>query len=284
MSALHSDLLINGAPATSVSAYERGLRYGDGVFETLAVIDHQPVLWGAHLERLRHGCARLGIPPPEQNQLAADLTALSLPSFGALRLTVTRGNGGQGYAPPATPQPTRILQRLSIPDRPAHWWHTGVAVRDCQITLASQPALAGVKHLNRLEQVLARGEWRDPDIAEGLMCSADGALVEATAANLLIDDGERLIIPDTSQCGVDGVMQTTLLRQAEVLGIPWERRVIYRESLRPEHGLMLSNSLIGLWSVATRAGTVHRQSTHARALQTWINEARLALTPEIMAT
>ena len=284
MSTSHHASLINGVPAHTVPADDRGLRYGDGVFETIAIIDNRPVLWAEHLRRLCYGCARLGMTPPSQAQFDADLAALSLPAFGVLRLTVTRGCGGRGYAPPISPQPTRIMQLLPPPDRPVRWWDHGVAVRDCQTRLARQPTLAGIKHLNRLEQVLARDEWQDPEIADGLMCNTDGALIETTAANILIDDGERLIIPDTTECGVDGVMQKAVLTRAEALGIPWERQVIYRERLSPEHGVMVCNSLIGLWSVATLAGTPYRESVHAGGLQAWLNTCRLALTPEVMAT
>lgn len=283
MNASHTLCLINGEPSAVIPADDRGLRYGDGVFETVALVDHQPVLLAEHLERLSRGCERLGIPTPSDAMIRQDLTLLDPPRFGVLRLTVTRGAGGRGYAPPETPQPNRIVQLMPVPTRPAAWWDEGVHVRDCRMTLAEQPALAGIKHLNRLEQVLARAEWQSPETAEGLMCTAEGLVIEATAANLIIDIGTTLVIPDTAVCGVDGIMQQALLREADALDIPWTRQRIHRDELSNCHGIMLCNSLVGVWSVAVLNGKSCRQSPHAAVLQTHVATRRLAPTPEVMA-
>lgn len=283
MSGSHSVCLINGKAAAAIPVDDRGLRYGDGVFETIAIVDYQPALLPAHWERLARGCERLRIPPPAEARIHADLAQLDIPRFGMLRLTVTRGPGGQGYAPPATPQPNRIVQLMPVPPRPATWWEAGIHLRDCQMTLAEQPALAGIKHLNRLEQVLARAEWQTPEIAEGLMCTASGFVIEATAANLIIDVGGGLVIPDTAACGVDGIMQKALLREAEALDIPWTRRRIHRDELAGCDGIMLCNSLAGLWPVATLNGEPCPRSPHATPLQARVAHRRLAPTPEVMA-
>ncbi len=283
MSPTASDCRINGAPSAVVDTQDRGLRYGDGVFETLAIVDGKAQLWSQHFERLQRGCERLGIPTPVESQLHSDYQALRLPQAGVLRITLTRGTGGQGYAPPISAQPTRIVQVLPAPQRPPHWWDEGVDVRDCQTQLARQPLLAGVKHLNRLEQVIARSEWDDPTIAEGLLCDTDGALIEATAANLIITQPSGWIIPEQPDSGVSGVMQAWIAEWAIEHGIHVEHERFARTSLGPEHGLILCNSLIGAWPVRRLNQIEHPIRPAVRDLQRAIYHKRLALTPEVMS-
>lgn len=161
---------------------DRGLAYGDGVFETVLVRDGTPLLWDAHLARLTRGCERLGFPAPQRDELDP-LPARAPAGLSVLKLIVTRGSGGRGYMAPADPEPRLLVQHL--PFAPAESrWREGVRVRHCALRLGIQPRLAGLKHLNRLENVLARDEWSDPDIAEGLLCDSEGRIIEATCMNL----------------------------------------------------------------------------------------------------
>lgn len=241
--------LINGEPGHALAASDRGLGYGDGVFETVAIVAGQPALWDLHLKRLTIGCVQLGFTPPSLDTLYQDLSALDLPRTGILKVIVTRGSGGQGYAPPECPQPRRIMQVFPPRGRPAEWRTKGVTVRWCQMRLAAQPALAGIKHLNRLEQVLARQEWRGPEIAEGLMCDTEGALVEATAANLIIEQNGEWIIPQGNACGVEGVMQSYLIDLARQWGISITRRIFWPDEITGQTAMYLCNSLIGIWPI-----------------------------------
>ena len=224
MSRRDIDCLVDGRPAASIAVADRGLAYGDGLFETIAVVDGQPRLLPAHLQRLQRGCQRLGLPPSDQDEWQSDLDQIDLPCYGVLRLSVTRGVGGQGYAPPTSLRCTRIARILPAPRRPSEWWRDGIDVRWCDTRLAIQPALAGIKHLNRLEQVLARAEWQDPAIAEGLMRSTRGEVIEATSCNIIVDAGDRLLIPDTRECGVDGIMQQWLISRAQSRASPSSAR------------------------------------------------------------
>ncbi|KAF0280294.1 aminodeoxychorismate lyase [Spiribacter aquaticus] len=282
MNAARDACRVNGEPGTVAGIDDRGLRYGDGVFETLAIVGHQPQLWTRHLDRLETGCRRLGLPVPSRGRWQADLAALALPRFGTLRLTVTRGEGGRGYAPPTAPQTTTITQCGAVPERPDDWWQTGVAVRFCETRLAVQPALAGIKHLNRLEQVLARGEWSDPGTAEGVMEAMDGRIIEATSSNLIIDQGDHLCAPATDDCGVDGVMQGWLLDRAAASGASVKRTAVRRADLWQARGVMLVNSLVGLWPVRTLAGHPLPRSPWADRLQDELVRAGTALLPAVV--
>lgn len=222
---------------------DRGVAYGDGLFETVLVRDGVAPLWERHLARLARGCQALGIPMPERDRLEAPLGEAG-EGLLVLKLLLTRGSGGRGYAPPTAPAP-RLRWRLA-PFTPGEArWREGVRVRHCRLRLGIQPRLAGLKHLNRLENVLARAEWTDTETAEGLLCDAEGRLVEATCMNLFwLRDG-MLETPRLDRCGVAGTLRETLLERASIAEVEAAPEVL-------EHveALWLGNSLQGLWPVA----------------------------------
>ncbi|MEE9251480.1 MAG: aminodeoxychorismate lyase, partial [Alphaproteobacteria bacterium] len=183
-----------------------------------------------------------------------------------LKIIVTRGAGGRGYRPPERPVPTRILSRHPWPDYALAAWREGVVARVCTTRLATQPLLAGIKHLNRLEQVMARREWDDPVISEGLMLDTDGFVVDGTMSNLFIVAGGRLATPDLSLCGVAGVMRAVVLEAAAKLEVPAEVIRITLDRVRAADEVFLTNSLIGIWPVRELDGTRYRLGGLARRL------------------
>jgi 4-amino-4-deoxychorismate lyase len=245
---------VNGAPSSQVSILDRGLHYGDGLFETIAVFDGHPCLWEPHCWRLLRGCERLGIPAPDLHLLRAEAREIIQEAGpgtprAVLKILLTRGIGGRGYRPLVQPQPTRVLYLSPWPDHPQDAESEGVRVRLCNLRLAGNPWLAGIKHLNRLEQVLARMEWDDPGIFEGLLCDPQGHLVEGTSSNLFLWQGGALRTPDLGGCGVGGVAREAVIATAQALGVPVSiGRVSVADALGADL-LLLSNSLIGLWPV-----------------------------------
>lgn len=249
-------ILINGQPTGQIDARDRGLHYGDGLFETIAVRDGRPQLWDRHLARLTAGCERLRLPAPDAALLAAEAAQLcDGVAQGVLKIILTRGVGGRGYAIPhadaatAAGRMSRILIRLPAPDYPATHYRDGVAVRLCELRLGDAPALAGIKHLNRLEQVLARSEWSDPGIAEGLMRDAEGAVIEGTMSNLFIVRTGGLETPELTRCGVAGVMRGRIIDRARELGLAVTERRLMPADLAAADECFLCNSLIGIWPV-----------------------------------
>jgi 4-amino-4-deoxychorismate lyase len=242
--------LINGQDSVTVSAQDRGLLYGDGLFETLAVRNGAPLRWERHLQRLLLGCERLNIPCPDVTALTIESLALCKGHDRAvLKLIVTRGIGGRGYRAPAQAQATRILACHPWPEYPPEHARDGVCVRLCSTRLAGQPALAGLKHLNRLEQVLARAEWNDEEIAEGLLFDREDHVIEATMSNLFLVSAGQLVTPDLSDCGVAGIMRAMIIEVAATLGLSCRIRPVARTELFAADELLLCNSLIGLWPV-----------------------------------
>jgi 4-amino-4-deoxychorismate lyase len=262
-----SRILVNGKETDSLSALDRGLQYGDGLFETLALKGGQPVYWERHMARLMRGCQRLAIPLPDTEQLAAEARRLGEGwEAGVLKIMVTRGGGGRGYGIPTTQHPTRILALFPVPDYPAANWTQGVAVRVCATRLGLNPALAGLKHLNRLEQVLARGEWQDDTIAEGLMRDVEGRVIEGTMTNVFAVRDGRLLTPELTRCGVAGVMREVVLERAPTLGITSDVTPLEMDDLLHSQELFLSNSLIGIWPVRQLGERVFPVGTVTRRL------------------
>ncbi len=258
MRTMHIRSLINGDPGDSIAITDRALQYGDGVFETLAVRDGRCEFWDRHLQRLTRGCEALRLPTPQPDRLSEEADRLVRDvRQGVLKIIVTRGSGGRGYRPSREALPTRILTLSEWPEYPDDWHESGITVRWCEQRLGSQPALAGIKHLNRLEQVLARMEWDDTDIAEGLLCDQQRHVIEGVSTNLFSVRAGRLRTPSLEHCGVAGVMRAVVMDLARDAGIACDVTPIDGDALGEADEIFLTNSLIGIWPVR-RLGTWER--------------------------
>lgn len=261
-------ILVNGSPGSRLEVTDRGLHYGDGLFETMAVIDGEIPLWNSHMQRFRSGCQRLGLLPPDKPVLRGEVETLAAATRrGIVKLIATRGTGGQGYRPPDLCVPTRVLQRRAWPQHPASNWNQGVRVRVCRTRLAVGGTLAGIKHLNRLEQVIARAEWQDGDIAEGLMLDTDGYVVEGTSSNLFVQEGSRLLTPPVDRCGVAGVMRGEVMAVARRSGLEIAEQRLRLERVLNADALFLTNAVIGIWPVRQIADRGFQVSSEVRVLQ-----------------
>lgn len=268
--------LINGAATTEVAVTDRGLHYGDGLFETFAVNEGIPELWDRHMRRLQQGCQRLGIPLPDRKLLRTEAERVCAGAgHGVLKLILTRGSGGRGYRPPQHPQSTRIFSLYPRPVYPDSWQLEGVAVRVCRHRLSLNPVLAGLKHLNRLDQVMARSEWDDPAIAEGLMLDFSNRIIEGTMSNLFLVREGQLVTPDLTQTGINGVMRGLLMETAATLGIGCVLVNLTLEDLVRADELLLCNSVIGIWPVRRLEETFYATpGPIVSRLQGAIDEAR----------
>ncbi len=264
---------VNGRPAAKISVLERGLHYGDGLFETIACLGGEPRLLRLHLRRLGAGCARLGLDAADLPGLAEEVRAQAREAPRAiLKVLLTRGPAlERGYGVTGRERSTRIMLRYAWPEEDPGLAQQGVRVRIAGMRLGENPALAGLKHCNRLEQVLARREWADPGIFEALMFSSSGALISGTMTNVFLVQDARLHTPCVDRCGVAGVMREVVLETAAAAGILASECVLDAAALARAQEVFLTNALIGIRPVRELAGASLAPGPVTRELQ-----ARLA--------
>mgnify|MGYP001548872093 CR=1 FL=1 len=254
-------VIINGIPSVTVSIHDRAFQYGDGLFETIAIVDGKPALLERHLQRLKKGLHVLGFPPLDNAALANDIKHHSgFFSDAVLKLIVTRGESKRGYKAPEQVSPTIVLSFSERNNQPEQLYKTGISVRLCQSPVSINPKLAGLKHLNRLDQVLARSEWSDNEITEGLMCDPDGNVIEATSANLFLWKDNELLTPDLTRCGIAGVVRDLVMDIAQALDISCVIKEISIPDCQEADALFLTNSLIGILPVSSFETITYSQS------------------------
>lgn len=242
---------ISGIDDGRLDPRDRGLAYGDGLYETMRWTHGRLPLLRSHLARLRDGARRLGIPLPDLGDLEAAIAPAAPAGIDAVvKLVVTRGVGARGYAAPRDPVPVVFALVEPWVPRPSAD-PDGLSLVWCRLQLGVQPALAGIKHLNRLEQVLARAEWDDPAVDEGLLCDPSGHVLCATAANLFAVIDGRLLTPDLHGAGVAGVARALLLSEP---ALAIDVRAISRVALETADEVFLTNALAGV-QPAARLGT-----------------------------
>jgi 4-amino-4-deoxychorismate lyase len=262
--------LVNGREHDRIDPMDRGLHYGDGLFETMAVQGGSVRFLEWHFERLADGAARLAMPLPEPGTLRAEIAAVSAADRGVVKLILTRGAGERGYRPPPHPQPTRVVIGLPWPALAPAATSEGVRVGWCRTRLGRNPRLAGIKHLNRLEQVLGRAEWDDAAMAEALMMDDRDHAICGTQTNLFARVAGYWATPVLDQCGVAGVMRRAFITWSAARG----ERVIERDlpaaELAGATALLLTNAVIGAWPVRELAGRTLPVDPLAAAFNAWV--------------
>ncbi|ABE49770.1 aminodeoxychorismate lyase [Methylobacillus flagellatus] len=265
--------LINGIADAMVSPLDRGLHYGDGVFRTIRVINGQPVAWDEHYAKLADDSGRLKLPCPDAVVWRADLAQLfSDQGNGVAKLILTRGIAERGYAVTDHIQITRIAIRSPLPLYPVQNATVGIRARLCNTRLSHQPLLAGIKHLNRLENVLARQEWDDPTISEGVMLDQDGLVVEGVMSNILVRSGTMLMTPSLERCGVAGITRQRILSMAPALGLTPSITSLTLADLMDADEVLMCNSLYGAWQVVNFNGRSWLPGQLASKLQLVLQE------------
>lgn len=269
---------IDGQANALLPLSDRGLHYGDGLFTSVRVHAGRACWLPEHGERLRIGAERLALPMLDAAVLAAEIEqAAALPNAGVIKVLLTRGDGVRGYAPgPSSTRRIMLVYRALLIDPAAY--HEGIRLRWCETRLGEQPRLAGIKHLNRLEQVLARGEWQDTDIGEGLMCDAQDQVVAATSANLFARFGTQILSPALDRCGIAGLCRAAVLASPPP-GFTVAVATLTQADLRAADELFLSNCLRGIVPVQELAGQRYPSMRAARLLMQSLHPALGLPTP-----
>ncbi|MCK5725267.1 MAG: aminodeoxychorismate lyase [Thiotrichaceae bacterium] len=263
-------LLVNGVEAESIPTSDRGLNYGDGVWETIVVSQRKPKLLAEHLARLQYGINVLKIKGYSQQVLMADIDLLlgrySKQDF-ILKIIVTRGSGGRGYSPEGCINPCLILSTHNMPIYPESYEQKGIKLDLCDTRLSINPQLAGFKHLNRLEQVMARSEV-STGFAEGIVRDTEDHVIEATMSNVFIVVNDQTVLtPELKHCGIEGIARAQVINKL----VEWNIKVwvesVSLTDLEQAKGLFLTNSVIRLWPVWEFQGTIYEIPRLVRKLQ-----------------
>lgn len=260
-------ILINGIDQTQINITDRGFQYGDGLFETIVVFNGKPCFLNRHFERLTQGCQRLKIPVPDLNLLQMEIQQLCQDAEQAvLKIIITRGSGGRGYRQPEPIQPTRVLSLHPFPS----YSNDGITARFCQTRLSLNPTLAGLKHLNRLEQVLARSEWTD-EVTEGIMLDINDRVIEGTMSNLFYIKNRQLYTAKLTQSGVAGIIRGLIMEHYTVI----EHDYTPAELLAADE-CFICNAVIGIMPIKQLEQHTFNISKHSRDLQHWLYTLRHA--------
>jgi 4-amino-4-deoxychorismate lyase len=263
--------LINGQPQELWSVRDRGLQYGDGLFETIACLAGRPRWFDRHLGRLALGCERLGLPSPEGAVLRAELQrCLGAAPRALAKIILTRGVAtARGYRPSGDEPPTRIIS--------AHEWPLGkdaeFRVGLSRVTLGTNPLLAGLKHLNRLEQVLAQREAAAAGLHEVLMCTGPGEVITGSMSNLFVCRDDEWLTAPVTQCGVAGVMRALVLELAPGMGLKVRVAPLAVRDLAAATSLFVTNVRLGLQPVHWYQGRKLAVDERGVRLQRLIDDA-----------
>jgi 4-amino-4-deoxychorismate lyase len=260
-------LLVNGVPPAdpshAIAADDRGFQYGDGLFETTLLIDGRVRFLDDHLQRLFTGCERLGIHAPDRQILLGEIAQVSAAAHrGVLKIIVSRGAGGRGYRPGSSDNATRVVALHALNETSKH----SLQLQWCRTRLGRNVSLAGIKHLNRLEQVLAQSEWREGEADEGVMMDTEGELVCATAGNVFAVRDGTLITPDLRYCGVRGVMRAQVLTAAARLQLPVSEEPMWPHDLDAASEVFITNAVRGIQSAASLDSLRWSEHTVAKRL------------------
>ena len=241
----------NHKPVEMVPIDDRGFQYGDGLFETIAIRGGRPRLWQFHMERLASGCERLGIRMPAEQNLREQLDAAlnggaAGAGSGTVKIILSAGTGPRGYARVEGIEPRIFIGVFPSNVLSRSAYEEGVDLMVCETRLAGPSVLAGLKTLNRIEQVFGRNECVAANAFEGLMVDAEERVICGTMSNVFIVTDHTVITPALTRCGVAGVMRRLVLESF----VASDKAIVIRDvaltELRQSDEVFLSNSQFGV--------------------------------------
>jgi len=251
-------ILVDGEYQDSIPVDDRGLAYGDGLFETIQIDNGRPVLWKRHFRRLQKGCGILGINVVDTDILLAECLQLCQNrNRGIIKIILTRGSGGRGYRPDKNSLTRRIISFHDWPEYPEDNVSTGIRLYRCSTPVSSNAHLAGLKTLCRLEQVLAQMEWDEAQFSEGLMLDDNKQVVEGTRSNVFIVKNDVLITPELKRSGIKGIMRGVIVDMAQSAGIQVQQRDLDHDEFIQADEIFLCNSIIKVWPVKEYQGKMY---------------------------
>ena len=270
-------MLVNGRHSNTISVDDRGLLYGDGVFETILCERGKPVLFDGHIKRLQQGCHCLGLTQPKKQLILDEVIASADNSDCVVKVVLTRGVRKRGYYyDKSDATSTRIIQRSELPKFPKAFYREGIKLYLCQYRLPNNNQLAGIKHLNRLDQVIARAEW-ESDYQEGVMLNQSEQVIEGTMSNIFVHKDNTWLTPYTNQAGVKGVLRDFVLESAKDLNIIVKEADLTIKDLQQADSMFICNSVIGIWPVKVFQGNNYKTNDEMIFLMQFLHKNVSAL-------
>ncbi len=238
---------INGQLAESVPLNDRSFQYGDGCFTTILTRNGEPDLWDYHLDRMQQTLSRLAIDEPDWKLVYNWVTAISYSdSLAGVKIHISRGQGGRGYSPKGIHQPQVTTSRFHYPTNYASWQQYGVKLAICETRLGMNPLLAGMKHNNRLEQVLIKSELDELQADDGLVLDLNDNVIETSMANIFWVKNSILYTPLLAMSGVSGVMRRHIIQLAKQTSLSMKEATFSLSDVVNADEIFISNALLGI--------------------------------------
>ena len=243
---------VNGKISKTIDVRDRSVQYGDGVFETIAVKEKSLKFWKEHYQRLNKGCKVLKIKCPPEVFLKKEINKFLRKTKKeklVLKIIISRGVGGRGYNPPRNTKPTRILGIYDWPNYLETNFTKGIMMDICKTRISAQPFLSKIKHINRLEQIIARSEWQSRNIAESIMLDMNNNVIEGTMSNIFGIKKNIFYTPIIENSGVEGIMRGVILKLLEKNKKKNIIKKITLKELLKFDEVFVCNSIFGIWPV-----------------------------------
>ncbi|QIA62878.1 aminodeoxychorismate lyase [Vibrio astriarenae] len=242
---------VNGVPCDSISASDRSFQYGDGVFTTMLLQDGKVLHWSLHTQRLREGLNRLAIPHPNWSDVERWVANAAIEhSRSGIKVHISRGSGGRGYSPLGCESPVVTISAFQYPKHYSTWHQAGLELGICQTQLGLNPTLAGIKHNNRLEQIMAKAEMDAVGLPDGIVTDLNEHIVETTMANLFWRKGQTLYTPKMVNAGVKGITRNYVAAQLPSLGFSLTEEDFFIEDLLCADEVFVTNAILGVAPVS----------------------------------
>ncbi|VAW90789.1 Aminodeoxychorismate lyase [hydrothermal vent metagenome] len=263
---------MNNSATLDQLQFDRGLHYGDGLFETIAIKSGKAELLTEHINRLKESCDKLKFINIDFLKITKEIEIKSKNiTKGVLKLIVTRGIGGRGYTIPDTMEANYLILQYPWPEYSSTNWINGVSVKKCKLVLSQQPCLAGMKHLNRLENIIAKMELINSDHIEGILCDTNQNVIEATSSNIFIVKDKRVFTPNLNLCGVSGVMRDLVIKRAVEIQLKINIKLVPYNILLNADEIFLTNSIIGIWPVSKLNERIYTDFSVTRSIMKLLN-------------
>ncbi len=259
---------VNGVESDLVARTDRSFQYGDGCFTTILMRDGKPEFWQHHVERMDRSLNQLLIPSPNWTQVADWVRMAAMPeSVAGIKIHISRGEGGRGYSPTQVYSPSVTISAFAFPDHYKVLRQQGMHLGVCRQRLGLNPMLAGLKHNNRLEQVVLKGEMDQQGLVDGVALDIEGYVVETTMANLFWRHADKWFTPALDFAGVAGVMRRNVLDQLRAEQQCVEQGRYPLSHLEQSDEIFMTNAILGIAPVVSLGEIHYTAGNQTRRLQ-----------------